>query len=121
MLTALPDAANDLTLPCHEKRAGAATERPANSRADLQTRIESRQLDEFHKCHRLHHSACAHTHSTRHNFSLKLDSVSCSSVEHSSTLILNIGVLHVKFQGQVTPISQGLSSRTVTSVSLISN
>src|SRR6218665_1540889 len=26
MLTALPDAANDLTLPCHEQRAGAATE-----------------------------------------------------------------------------------------------
>ena len=25
MLTALPDAANDLTLPCHEQRAGAAT------------------------------------------------------------------------------------------------
>jgi len=25
MLTALPDAINDLTLPCHEQRAGAAT------------------------------------------------------------------------------------------------
>jgi len=25
MLTALPDATNDLTLPCHEQRAGAAT------------------------------------------------------------------------------------------------
>jgi len=24
-LTALPDATNDLTLPCHEQRAGAAT------------------------------------------------------------------------------------------------
>jgi len=25
MLTALPDATNDLNLPCHEQRAGAAT------------------------------------------------------------------------------------------------
>ena len=25
MLTALPGATNDLTLPCHEQRAGAAT------------------------------------------------------------------------------------------------
>ena len=25
MLTALPDATNDLTLPCHEQRTGAAT------------------------------------------------------------------------------------------------
>ena len=25
MLTAFPDATNDLTLPCHEQRAGAAT------------------------------------------------------------------------------------------------
>src|SRR6218665_1925076 len=32
MLTALPDATNDLTLPCHEKRAGAATATHARSR-----------------------------------------------------------------------------------------
>ena len=39
MLTALPGATNDLTSPCHEQRAGAATESPGLT--SMLSRVES--------------------------------------------------------------------------------
>ena len=37
MLTGLPDATNDLTLPCHEQRAGATTGPNVSSRTQSVT------------------------------------------------------------------------------------
>src|SRR6218665_3802902 len=92
-------------------------ERPAISRADFQTRIESRQLDELHKCPYLHNSSRA---STFNSLQFHFDSRLCPKLEQIYTPILNIGVLPVTSTGQAKAISQGLSSRTVTFAHLIS-
>src|SRR6218665_1173097 len=89
-------------------------ERPAISRADFQTRIESRQLDEFHKCQCLHNSSRA---SAFNSLQFHFDSRLCPKLEQIYTQILNIGVLQFHSQGQA--VSQGLSSRTVTFAPLI--
>ena len=89
-------------------------ERPAISRADFQTRIESRQLDELHKCPCLHNSSRASTfNSLQFHFGSRL----CPKLEQIYT---QIGVLPITSTRQAKAISQGLSSRTVTFAHLIS-
>src|SRR6218665_1608754 len=93
-------------------------EQPANSRADLQTGFESRKLDELLtlSCQLLPHSHSAYALNSLQFFYPRLDALSFNG--STFTQILNV-VLHFNSQGQA--VSQGLSSRTVTSVSLISN
>src|SRR6218665_398996 len=55
-------------------------ERPAISRADFQTRIESRQLDELHKCPYLHNSSRA---STFNSLQFHFDSRLCPKLEQN--------------------------------------
>ena|SRR6218665_117689 len=89
---------------------------PAISPVDFHTIIESRQLDESHKCHRLHHSSCTHTFNSSQFFDHpRLDALSFNGA--TFTQILNV-VLHFNPQGQA--VSQGRSSRTATSMFLIS-
>src|SRR6218665_684364 len=95
-------------------------ERPAMSRADFQARRDSSQGNwtSYSHCHvNCCHTVAVHTHSTRLQFFYpRLDALSFNG--STFTQILNV-VLHLTSQGQA--VSQGLSSRTVTSVSLISN
>src|SRR6218665_1981365 len=94
---------------------------PAMSRADFQARRDSSQGNwtSYSQCHvNCCHTVAVHTHSTRCSlfFYPRLNALSFNG--STFTQILNV-VLHLTSQGQA--VSQGLSSRTVTSVSLIFN